>query len=96
FIVALEADDNGRVYLAAACVADASDDQWETDLVLVAIEPDGGIAGTIRMPNAYVTDHYRKLGVARAGEIIQMQTTEREVRFVRWTLPTRADEGEAP
>lgn len=51
------------------------------------------IAGTIRMPNAYVTDHYRKLLVSHEGEIIQMQTAEDGVRFVRWTLPTRAAGG---
>jgi hypothetical protein len=95
-VVALEADASGCVYLAAACLRHASDDPWKTDIVLVAIGPDGKIAGTVRMPNAYVTDHYRKLCVSRTGDIIQMQTTEQEVRFVRWTLPGRQDERPSP
>jgi hypothetical protein len=95
-IVALEADESGRVYLAAACQRRASDDPWKTDIVLVAIGPDGEVAGTVRMPNTYVTDHYRKLCVSDTGEIIQMQTTEQEVRFVRWTLPSHQDERPSP
>lgn len=88
-IVGLEADDSGRLYLAAACLSAPATDQWSTDLLLVVITPDGRIADTLRMPNAYVTDHYRKLCVSSTGEVIQMQTTEDQVRFVRWTLPAR-------
>ncbi len=92
-IVALESDDAGRVYVAAACRSAPDGDPWKTDIVLAALDPDGRIAGAIRMPNAYVTDHYRKLLVSRAGEIIQMQTADDGVRFVRWTLTTRAAGG---
>jgi hypothetical protein len=92
-IVALESDDSGRVYLAAACQPTPDGDPWKTDIVLVALEPGERIAGLIRMPNAYITDHYRKLFVSRAGDIIQMQTTEEGVRFVRWSLATPAKGG---
>jgi len=87
-IVALESDDSGRVYLAAACRPTPDGDPWKTEIVLVALEPGERIAGLIRMPNAYITDHYRKLFVSHTGDIIQMQTTENGVRFVRWPLTT--------
>jgi hypothetical protein len=57
------------------------------------LEPDGSIAGTVRMPNAYVTDHYRKLCVSPSGEITQMQTGADGVRFVRWSLTAQAKGG---
>lgn len=93
-IVALESDDCGQVYLAAACPRAPRAERPGTDIVLVVIAPGGELAGSICMPDAYVTDHYRKLFVSRKGEVIQMQTTEDEVRFVRWTLPTQNDKGE--
>jgi hypothetical protein len=92
-VVALESDDAGRIYLAVACVRDQRSDPWKADIVLVTIAPDGQIAGSIRMPNAYVTDHYRKLLVSHRGDIIQMQTAEEGVRFVRWTMPIQTEEG---
>ena len=90
-IVALESDDSGQVYLAAACPRGSGGDQWKSEIVLAVIAPDGGIAGSLCMPDAYVTDHYRKLFVTRSGGVIQMQTTEDGVCFVRWALPARAD-----
>lgn len=85
-IAALETDAAGRVYVAANCLLDAGRDAWKADIVVVAIDPDEGVVGTARLPDQYVTDHYRKLCVTPAGEIIQMQTLEEGVRFVRWTL----------
>ncbi|UCG15467.1 MAG: hypothetical protein JSV19_09230 [Phycisphaerales bacterium] len=90
-IVALESDDSGRVYLAASCPRASGGDQWKSDIVLVVIAPDGGIAGSLCMPDAYVTDHYRKLFVTRSGGVIQMQTTEDGLRFVRWVLEAQPD-----
>lgn len=92
-IAALESDDSGQIYLAATCRSAPDGDPWKTEIVLVALEADGSIAGTVRMPNAYVTDHYRKLCVSRAGEIIQMQTAEDGVLFVRWTLAAQVQGG---
>jgi hypothetical protein len=68
-------------------------DRWNTDIVVVAITSAGEIAGAIRLPNAYVTDHYRKLLVTPAGDVLQMQTFEDEVRFIRWTLREGGSEG---
>lgn len=85
-IAALETDAAGRVYVAANCLPDAGRDAWKVDIVVVALDPDEGVVGTARLPSQYVTDHYRKLCVTPAGEIIQMQTSEEGVRFVRWTL----------
>ena len=91
-IVTLESDDSGQIYVAAACPRDPGADQWKADIMLVVIGPDGRIAGAMCMPDAYVTDHYRKLGVSRSGDIIQMQTTEDQVRFVRCVLRPHTSE----
>lgn len=90
-IVALESDDSGRVYLAAACPRASGGNQWRSDIVLVVLAPGGGIAGSLCMPDAYVTDHYRKLCVTRSGSVIQMQTGEDGVRFVRWVVEAQAE-----
>ncbi len=95
-IVALEADDVGRVYLAAACRRGADAGRWETDIVLAVISPGGDILASICMPNAYTTDHYRKLLVSPSGDVIQMQTDETEVRFVRWLIPPLPTEEVSP
>lgn len=89
-IVGIESDERGHLYVAVTTPRDAARDAWKSDIVLAVIDSDGRLAGTLCLSDAYVTDHYRKLAVSRAGEIIQMQTTEDEVRFVRWTLPTTA------
>jgi len=93
-IVALESDDRGWTYVATACQRDGGD-KWKTDLILVGIDAEGGITPPIGLPNAYVTDHYRKLLVTGSGDVMQMQTTEDGVRFVRWTLPATQNGGES-
>ena len=95
-VVALEADDSGRVYIAARCLCAAARDQWKADIVLVVMTPKGAIVGTLCMPDAYVTDHYRKLCVSPDGDVIQMQTTEDDVRFVHWALRAGGGEGRTP
>ncbi|MCP4591870.1 MAG: hypothetical protein GY842_14130 [bacterium] len=92
-IAALETDAAGRVYVAANCPCEPEKDPWTTDLVVIVLTPAGELVGTLRLPNRYVTDHYRKLCVSRDGHIIQMQTTEEEVRFVRWTVAIHTGKG---
>ncbi|MCB9865062.1 MAG: hypothetical protein H6816_00270 [Phycisphaerales bacterium] len=94
-IVALESDDSGRSYLAVTCPTAGSADEWRTDIVVIVIASDGTVVSTLQMPNHYVTDHYRKLAVSESGDIIQMQTTEDEVRFVRWTVQPESGKGGA-
>ena len=95
-IVGLESDERGRIYVATTSPSAAARGAGKTDIVLVVLGPDGRCTATLSLPDAYVTDHYRKLGVSRAGDIIQMQTTEDEVRFVRWTQPAPGAEGGRP
>ncbi len=92
-IVALESDTNSRVHLAVTCPIEGSTDAWHTEIVVVVLNADGTIAATLHMPNRYVTDHYRKLGVSDSGDIIQMQTTEADVRFVRWVVEPQSGKG---
>lgn len=92
-IVALESDAHDRMYLAVACPCDERGNPWHTELVLTVFEANGRTAGSIHMPNQYVTDHYRKICVTPSGEVIQMQTTEEGVRFVRWSWDPNATQG---
>ncbi len=85
-IVALETDARGGVYIAAVCLPERGGDNSNGYILLAGITSDRTIAGAVSMPNAYVTDHYRKLCVSDSGDVIQMQTAEQEVRFVRWAL----------
>lgn len=94
-IAALEFDDAGRVYLATLSPRDRERDAWKADIVLTVLAAHGRLVGTLCLPDAYITDHYRKLAVSRAGDIIQMQTADDGVRFVRWTLPTPGEGGES-
>ncbi len=84
-VAGLDTDSGGRSYLTVTCLTDEKRSAWNTDLIMVVISPDGEIAGTINMPNNYVTDHYRKVFVTPAGEVYQMQTDATGVRFIRWT-----------
>lgn len=94
-IVGVESDESGRIYVAATSPRDPNRNAWKMDIFLAVTAPDGRLVGSLCLPDAYITDHYRKLGVSRAGDIIQMQTTADGVRFVRWTLPTPAEGGAA-
>jgi hypothetical protein len=88
-ITTLETDNAGRTYVAAACQRPGAG-EWETDILLAVLDATGDLVGVARLPNSYATDHYRKICVSPGGDIIQMQTTSREVRFVRWTLGAAA------
>ena len=92
-IAMLESDEQGRVYLATTCRRADDKDPWKTEIVLAVIDSDGGRVRSLSMPNAYITDHYRKLCVSRSGEIIQMQTAEDGVSFIRRSLGGNASEG---
>ena len=90
-IVGVESDAQGRVYVVTMHPRDPAGEAGKSDLVVAALNPDGSLAGTLVLPDAYVTDHYRKVGASPGGALIQMQTTEDEVRFVRWALPAAAE-----
>jgi hypothetical protein len=91
-VVALETDDAGRTYVAVR----RGNGPAPSDLLVTRLDPDGQVEGTQVLPDAYVTDHYRKIFVTASGEVIQMQTTPQTVRFVRWTLATPAAERSRP
>ena len=55
---------------------------------------DGEIVKTVRMPNSYITDHYRKVFVTAAGDIYQMQTDSAGVRFISWASGNAAERGD--
>ena len=94
-IVALESDQVGNTYVAAACLRDPPADGQRADIVIAALTPAGQLLGALTIPDQYVTDHYRKLLVTPTGDVLQMQTTEAGVRFIRWRMPALAAEGGA-
>lgn len=94
-VVALESDAQGCIYLAMRREA-ADSPEHPADIVLAKLSADGMLLGSLVLPDAYVTDHYRKLLVTPAGDVIQMQTTEEGVRFVRWTMDATGTERSLP
>ncbi len=92
-IVALESDEHGNTYVAAACLRDPPVDGPSADIVITALAPDDELLGVLIVPDQYVTDHYRKLLVTPDGDVVQMQTLETGVRFIRWRMPASAEEG---
>ena len=92
-IVALEADRRGNTYLAAVCQNPDAPDEARGVIYVCSIDTAGELAGVLTLPDQYVTDHFRKLLVTPAGEIIQMQTTEAGVQFIRWRMQAPLTEG---
>lgn len=84
-IVTLEADGTGNVCVAAVCENQAAEGQPQRRIVATTIERSTIAARVVSMPDAYITDHYRKLWLLESGDLVQMQTTKEEVRFLRWT-----------
>lgn len=94
-VVALESDGQGATYVAAACLSDEPNKRPSTDIVVAKFTSDGELLGVVTTPDQYVTDHYRKLLVTPEGVVVQMQTTEEGVRFIRWSVPEIRTEGGA-
>lgn len=95
-VTALETDGADRTYIAVRRAGRAAEGSARSDLLVTRLRPDGYPDGTRVLPDAYVTDHYRKIFVTPSGELIQMQTTEEDVRFVRWTFPESQGERSRP
>ena len=95
-VAALEADAAGNAYLAVRCPRKAADGRETADIVVARIGADGQSVGSLALPDLYATDHYRKLLVTPAGEVIQMQTTEEGVRFVRYRFGSDGGERSVP
>jgi len=83
-VSALEADAQGNVYVAVRRPRRPEGERETADIVVARVAADRSGCDSLVMPDAYVTDHYRKLLVTPGGEVIQMQTFEDGVRFVRW------------
>lgn len=95
-VTALETDGADRTYIAVRRASRAAEGSATSDLLVTRLGPGGRPNGVLALPDAYVTDHYRKIFVTASGELIQMQTTEEEVRFVRWTFPEPQAERSRP
>ena len=92
-IVALESGPQDAAYLAAACLRHPpTKGLLPADIVVTALAPDGGLLGVLTIPDQYATDHYRKILITPEGDVLQMQTSESGVRFIRWPMPPTATE----
>jgi hypothetical protein len=85
-VVTLEADGSDHVCIAGVCESREGTGKAGAKIVATSVTPSGTVAGAVAMPDAYVTDHYRKLWLLKSGELVQMQTSHEEVQFVLWTL----------
>ena len=94
-IVALESDERGHTYLAATRARAAAPVKPRTVIQVIALDDAGNLSGVLTLPDQYVTDHYRKLLITPRGDVIQMQTTEDGVRFIRWSMQAPPTEGGA-
>jgi len=95
-VTALETDGDGRTYVAVRRADRLAEGTVESDLLVTRLGSDGRPDGVRVLPDAYVTDHYRKIFVTASGELIQMQTTEEGVQFVRWTFAELEGERSRP
>ncbi len=56
------------------------------EVLLLAIDAQGQVMGTARVPPGNRRFEFREFALAADGTIVQMQSDVGEVRFVRWTL----------
>ena len=56
------------------------------EVLLLAIDPHGHLAGAVSVPPGGRRFEFREFAIDVDGSVVQMQSDAREVRFVRWTL----------
>jgi hypothetical protein len=79
-------DRRGEV-LVAVDRAEGPDDQPPlAEVLLLAITPQGQLAGAASVPPGDRRFEWREFAIAPDGAVIQMQSDADEVRFVRWVL----------
>ena len=89
----------GDVVLAVDRVDAAEDDSTRAEVLLVALTPQGQVAGSLAVPPGDRRWLFREFAIQPDGTVVQMQSDAAEVRLVRWPLPSSprdAAAGEGP
>ena len=90
-------DRRGEIVLAIDRAEAGDEDTPRAEVLLLAVDQHGHLAGTARAPPGGRRFEFREFALASDGSVVQMQSDVREVRFVRWTLrppPREAIAGE--
>jgi hypothetical protein len=87
----------GEVMVAVDRAEGPDDQPPHAEVLLLAITPQGQLAGAASVPPGDRRFEWREFAIAPDGAVIQMQSDAAEVRFVRWLLsppPREAIAGE--
>jgi hypothetical protein len=76
----------GDVVVAVDRSEGSADDSTRAEVLLVAVTPQGQVAGSIAVPPGERRWLFREFALAPDGSVVQMQSDLVEVRLVRWNL----------
>jgi hypothetical protein len=76
----------GDVVVAVDRSEGSADDSTRAEVLLIAVTPQGQVAGTIAIPPGERRWLFREFALAPDGSVVQLQSDLAEVRLVRWTL----------
>jgi hypothetical protein len=79
-------DRRGDIVLAVDRLEGADEAAPRAEVLLLALDPDGHVAGAASAPPGGRRFEFREFALAPDGTVVQMQSDTAEVRFVRWTL----------
>jgi hypothetical protein len=76
----------GEVVMAVDRAEGPEDEPPLAEVLLLAITPQGQLAGSVSVPPGDRRFEWREFVIAPDGAVVQMQSDAAEVRFVRWVL----------
>jgi len=79
-------DRRGEIVLAVDRSEAGDEGTPQAEVLLLAIDPHGHLAGGVAVPPGGRRYEFREFALAPDGTVVQMQSDAAEVRFVRWTL----------
>jgi len=79
-------DRRGEIVLAVDRSEAGDEGTPQGEVLLLAIDPHGHLAGGVAVPPGGRRYEFREFALAPDGAVVQMQSDTAEVRFVRWVL----------
>ncbi len=79
-------DRRGEIVLAIDRAETGDEGTPRAEVLLLAVDQHGHLAGTARVPPGGRRFEFREFALAPDGAVVQMQSDAGEVRFVRWVL----------
>ena len=86
-------DRRGEIVLAVDRSEAGDEGTPQGEVLLLAIDPHGHLAGGVAVPPGGRRYEFREFALAPDGAVVQMQSDTAEVRFVRWILKPVPKEG---